>query len=124
MERITISSSLKHKEIIRDVVARLESAGVTALFPNPDSNGVAKEDVDLELMKKLEAAHFEEIDESEALYVICPEGHVGILVSVEIGFAHAKKKPIIFSERPVDLGLQALASGYVSLEKIARLKTI
>ncbi|MDP3888789.1 MAG: hypothetical protein Q8Q24_01975 [bacterium] len=124
MERITISSSLKHKEIIKGVIATLEKVGVTALFPNPDSGGVAKEDVDLELMKRLEADHFEEIDNGEALYIICPEGKVGTLVAVEIGYAKAKNKPIIFSERPVDLGLQALASGYISLEKITRLKTI
>lgn len=121
MERITISSSLKHKELIRTAIQDLEQHGVRAVFPNLDS-GVAKEDVDLEFMRKLEREHFESIDDSEALYVICPEGYVGTLVSVEIGYARAQGKPVIFSEQPEDLGLQALATNYVSLEQLAEIK--
>lgn len=121
MERITISSSLKHKELIRYVITELEQHGVRAVFPNLDS-GVVKEDVDLAFMKKLESEHFESIDESEALYVICPDGYVGTLVSVEIGYAHAQEKPIIFSEEPKDLGLQAISTNYVSLERLSELR--
>jgi len=121
MERITISSSLKHKELIRTTISDLEQHGVRAVFPNLES-GVAKEDVDLEFMKKLEKEHFEAIDDSEALYVICPDGYVGTLVSVEIGYANAQGKQIVFSEEPEDLGLQALATNYVSLDKLAEIK--
>lgn len=121
MERITISSSLRHKELIRTAIQDLEQRGVRAVFPNLDS-GVAKEDVSLEFMRKLEREHFESIDSSEALYVICPEGYVGTLVSIEIGYARAQGKPVIFSEQPEDLGLQALATNYVSLEQLADIK--
>lgn len=113
MKRITISSSLKYKEMIGRTISELEHVGVVGLFPNLDSN-VAKEDVDLEFMKKLETEHFEAIDSSEGLYVICPNGYVGTLVSAEIGYARAKSKIIIFSEIPEDLGLQALATNYIS----------
>jgi hypothetical protein len=123
MERVTISSSLKFKDIIRSAALELEKHGIKALFPNLDS-GVRKEDVDLEFMKKLEAEHFKSIDDSEALYVICPEGYVGTLVSVEIGYAVSQKKPIIFSEKPEDLGLQALASSYIPLEELKKLKNL
>ncbi len=123
MERVTISSSLKFKEVIRDAASKFEKCGIKASFPNLDS-GVKKEDVDLEFMKKLERDHFKAINESEALYVICPNGYVGTLVSVEIGYAVAQGKPIIYSERPEDLGLQALASSYVALEELNKLKTL
>ncbi len=121
MERVTISSSLKHKELIKSIISELEKVDVIALFPNLDS-GVKKENVDLEFMKKLETEHFEAIDSSEGLYVICPNGYVGTLVSVEIGYAHAQNKVIIFSETPEDLGLQAMAAAYIPLEKANTLK--
>lgn len=121
MERITISSSLKFKEAIRYAVSELEKHGIKALFPNLDS-GVKKEDVDLDFMKRLEKEHFEAIDSTKALYVICPDGYVGTLVSVEIGYAVAKGKLIIFSETPEDLGLQALASNCISLKELNKLK--
>lgn len=123
MERITVSSSLKYKEIIRRVVHELDQVGVVALFPNLDSQ-VKKEDVNLEFMQKLEAEHFEAIDNSQALYVICPDGYVGTLVSVEIGYARAAGKQVIFSETPEDLGLQALASSYVPLEEVQSIKKL
>ena len=40
----------------------------------------------VEFIRGLEDEHFESIDESEALFVICPMGYVGTLVSVEIGY--------------------------------------
>lgn len=123
MERVTISSSLKYKEMVKSAIVDLEEAGVKALFPNLDS-GVAKENVDLNFMEKLEREHFEAIDNSDALYVICPDGYVGTLVSVEIGYAHARSKPVIFSEEPEDLGLQALAHSYISLENLKKLKEV
>ncbi|HTK03424.1 MAG TPA: hypothetical protein VL401_01505 [Alphaproteobacteria bacterium] len=123
MERITISSSLKFKELVRQAIFDLEKINIVGIFPNLDA-GVKKEDVDLEFMKKLEAEHFDAIDSSDGLYVICPNGYVGTLVSVEIGYARAKGKPVIFSETPEDLGLQAMAINYVSLEEINKIKEI
>lgn len=121
MERITISSSLKHKELIRGAITQLGEIGVEGVFPNLDS-GVAKEDVTLEFMKDLESDHFQAIESSQALYVICPDGYVGTLVSVEIGYAKKAGKRIIFSETPEDLGLQALSDGIVSLEELEMFK--
>lgn len=121
MERITISSSLKFTKEIKQAISKLEKIGVVALFPNLDSP-TEFDRIDLEIMKELEAEHFKAIDESEALYVICPKGYVGKLVSAEIGYATAKKKPIIFSETPEDLGIQALASLYIPLEEVEKLK--
>ena len=121
MERLTISSSLRYKETVRQTISDLEKAGITGVFPNLD-NVIAKEDVNLELMRKIEAEHFKAIDSSDGLYVICPNGYVGTLVSAEIGYAVAKGKPIIFSETPQDLGLQALATSYLALEDIEKIK--
>lgn len=123
MKKLTISASIRFKEITRKVISDLEKVGVIGLFPNLDSK-VAKQDLDLVLMKKLETDHFSAIDSSDGLYVICPEGRVGTLVSVEIGYAVSKKKVIIFSETPEDLGLQALASQCIPLEEVDMIKDL
>ncbi len=123
MERVTICSSIKFKEQIREAIEQLTKYGVRASFPNLDS-GIKKEDVDFEFMKQLERKHFESIDESEGLYVICPGGYVGTLVSIEVGYAKAKGKQIIFSEKPEDLGLQALADSYIPMGELDKLKNL
>ena len=117
MLKITLSSSLKYKEIVRDTIKNLELLGILAVFPNLDS-GVAKEDVNVEFMKKLEADHFSAIDTSSALYIICPGGYVGTLVSVEVGYAIGKGKSVVFSEQPEDLGLRALTTKIIGLDKL------
>lgn len=120
---LTISSSLKFKEQIRSAIEGLSSCGVKAVFPNLDSS-VRKEDVDLAFMKQLEREHFESINISNAIYVICLDGYVGTLVSVEIGYAKAQGIMIIFSEQPEDLGLQALADEYVNLDELDRMQSV
>ncbi len=121
MERIAISSSIKFKDEIRTVLQRARELGLEAVFPNLDAS-VSKEDVDLEFMRRLERDHFKAIDGCEALYVICPNGYVGTLVSVEIGYAKAQNKLVIFSETPEDLGLQALVTTYVSMDELQKIK--
>ncbi|MFC1626756.1 hypothetical protein ACFL1P_00970 [Patescibacteria group bacterium] len=121
MKKVTISSSLKFKEMIKSAIVRFRVVGVKALFPNLDT-GVAKEDITIDFMKKLEKEHFDAIDSSDALYVICPDGYVGTSVSIEIGYAHAHRKPIIYSEKPNDLGLQALTFSIISVTELNKVK--
>jgi len=123
MKRVTVSSSIKFKEQIREAIEQMAEHGVTGSFPNLDS-GVEKEDVDLEFMRKLAEDHFKSVHESEGLYVICPKGYVGTFVSVEIGYAKAQGKIIIFSEEPKDLGLQALADFYIPMNELNKLKDL
>ncbi|MBP7927605.1 hypothetical protein KAZ57_00465 [Patescibacteria group bacterium] len=123
MNKIAISASLKFANLIRQAILDLEKVGVLGVFPNLDS-GVSKEDITLRFLQRVEGEHFEAIGMCEALYIICPGGYVGTLVSVEIGYACAQNKPVIFSEKPSDLGLQALASGYIGLDEIHKLKEL
>lgn len=121
MESVTISASLRFKPEIRQSIARLRAIGMDASFPNLDS-GLSKEALTLNVMQGLERDHFKAIERSDGLYVICPSGYVGTLVSVEVGYSAALDKRIIFSEEPEDLGLQALAAGYIGLDEVERLK--
>jgi nucleoside 2-deoxyribosyltransferase len=123
IESFTISASLKHIDLIRRLIEQAKEQGLIAIFPNIDS-GIKKEDVTPELMAKLEADHFRSIENTDALYVICPEGKVGSMVSVEIGYAVAKRKLVIFSEVTNDLGLDTLSTGVVPPGEIGRIKLL
>jgi nucleoside 2-deoxyribosyltransferase len=123
VETITISASLRFKKQVETAINDLKEIGVEALFPNLDGK-IIKAKVTVNLMRQLTQEHFEAIDASEALYIICPNGYVGTLVSVEIGYACAHGKPIIFSEKPKDIGLRSFATGYVGLEELGKLKTL
>jgi len=96
---------------------RFGEMGITALFPNLDS-GLDKDKLDMETMKRLCQDHFQAIDESDALYVIDPDGYIGTLVTVEIGYALGKGKPVYFSETTNTLDLDSLAEGVIPLDSI------
>lgn len=70
----------------------------------------------METMKKLCQDHFEAIDNSEALYVINPDGYIGTLVTVEIGYALGKGKPVYYSEAANTLDLDSLSRGVIPLD--------
>ena len=74
----------------------------------------------MELMKKLCQDHFQAIDDSDALYVIDPGGYIGTLVTVEIGYALGKGKPVYFSEKANSLDLNSLPQGVIPLNSIER----
>jgi nucleoside 2-deoxyribosyltransferase len=98
---------------------RFGKMGITALFPNLDS-GPNKDKLDMETMKNLCRDHFKAIDRSDALYVIDPDGYIGTLVTVEIGYALGSGKPVYLSETANTLDLNSLAAGVIPLDSIER----
>jgi len=96
---------------------RFVEMGITALFPNLDS-GLDKDKLDMETMKRFCQDHFQAIDVSDALYVIDPDGYIGTLVTVEIGYTLGKGKPVYFSETTNTLDLDSLAEGVIHLDSI------
>lgn len=118
MKIVTISSSLRFIDLVHQAIKAFRISGVTAYFPNLKE--VKSNNISHKVLRKLYFDHFVAIDKSEALYVICPEGYVGTQVAVEIGYALGQGKKIIFSEKPADLGLQAIASRYLALDQIAK----
>lgn len=120
MKKITVSSSLRFKDLIRKTIADCKSLGIEAMFPNLDS-GLSKDDLTLKLMRDIENAHFKAISESDALYVINPDGYIGTLVTAEIGYAIGKGKPVYYSEKANSLDLDAMATDYIALNELAKL---
>jgi hypothetical protein len=64
-----------------------------------------KENIEYQMSKKMDSRGIlgclKKIDDSDIVYVINPEGYIGKSVSVDIGYAYAKNKPI-YVMYPVD----------------------
>ena len=56
----------------------------------------------------LERHHLDSIQKSDALIVCDPEGYVGASALIEIGYANALGKRIIFTEKPQEFMLNTL----------------
>lgn len=119
MKTICLSSSLKYKDLIRETTQEFRRVGIKALFPNLDS-GLDKDRLDMKTIKKLCRDHLRAIDDSEALYVLDPDGYIGTFVKIEIGYALGRGKPVYFSEKANSLDLDSLPKDIVPINLIER----
>lgn len=58
------------------------------------------------------------IDDADVVYVVNPEGYVGRSVSVDIGYAYAKNKPIYVMNEVDDPPVRDLIKGVLSPEAL------
>jgi nucleoside 2-deoxyribosyltransferase len=63
----------------------------------------------------------EKIDGADAVYVVNPGGYVGKSVSVDIGYAYARGKPIYATHSIDDPPVTGLLAGVLSHEKLIEL---
>ncbi len=111
----TLSGSFrKHLNYILEFKKELENNGVKILSPRfiePKNSGeefvVFSGEEGLSPLQ-LERHHLESILNSDALVVCSPGGYVGASALLEIGFAHAIGKRIIFTEKPEEFMLNTL----------------
>jgi len=112
---VTISGSFrKHLEYILKIKEKLEAQGtkvLSARFTEPKNPGegfvVFTGEEGLSPLE-LERHHLKSISESDALIVCDPEGYVGASALLEIGFANAIGKRIVFIEKPEEFMLNTL----------------
>ena len=119
MRTITISCSLRFVHMVKEAIIDCRRIGIEAKFPNLEPLP-ADRPLTLETMRGLEEDHFRAIRESEALYVMNPDGYIGTLVTVEIGYARGAGKPVFFSEPAGSLDLDALTHGYIARGELRR----
>ena len=112
---VTISGSFrKHLEYILKIKERLEARGTKVLSPrftepkNPGERFVVFTGEEGLGPLELERHHLNSISGSDALIVCDPEGYVGASALLEIGFANAIGKRIIFIEKPEEFMLNTL----------------
>lgn len=114
---VTISGSFrKHLEYILKIKEKLEARGTKVLSPrfvepkNPGERFVVFIGEEGSTPLELERHHLKSISESDALIVCDPEGYVGASALLEIGFANAIGKRVIFVEKPEEFMLNTLPS--------------
>ncbi len=112
---VTISGSFrKHLDYILEIKKQLEQKGTEVLSPRftkPKNSGekfVVYTGEEGLVPLELERHHLKSISESDALIVCDPEGYVGASALLEIGFANAISKRIIFVEKPEEFMLNTL----------------
>jgi hypothetical protein len=113
--RVTVSGSFRRSlREIEDAVALLGEAGAEVVSPeDPHAMGeldgfvfVASDRT--RVISLLQQRHFAAIRASDYLWVVAPEGRIGVSVSMEIGHALACGVPVFCSHRPQDLGVLAV----------------
>ena len=104
----------KHLNYIESVKRKLSSRGAEVLSPrfskpkNPGEEFIVFEGEDGLSPLELERYHLEKIKHADALIVCSPKGYVGASALIEIGYANALGKRIIFTEKPSEYLLKQL----------------
>jgi nucleoside 2-deoxyribosyltransferase len=97
---------------VQTAIAELTSLGVTVLSPADarvvDSVGefvfVASDRV--RLVRAVQARHLAAISASDFLWLVAPEGYVGVSAAMEIGYAAACQIPVYALNSPTDITLR------------------
>ena len=112
---VTISGSFrKHLNYILSVREQLVAQGIEVMSPrftqpkNPGDEFVVFSGEEGSGPLELERHHLNSIALSDALIVCDPEGYVGASALIEIGYAQALGKRIIFVEKPAEFMLTTL----------------
>ncbi|NLE07208.1 MAG: hypothetical protein GX627_01165, partial [Parcubacteria group bacterium] len=112
---VTISGSFrKHLDYILKIKEQIGSKGVKILSPrftepkNPGEKFVVFVGKEGLTPLELERHHLNSISKSDALIVCDPGGYVGASSLIEIGFANALGKRVIFVEKPEEFMLNTL----------------
>ena len=122
-KRITIEASMKFRDKIRTTISNLEDLGFVGIFPNLD-NSDENRDIALTMGEKHQLAidHYEAIRNSDAVYFILPKGYMGTSCKLELGYSFALEKPIYFSEKTGDIGLDSYPKRIISLDNLKEFK--
>ncbi|HEX3568844.1 MAG TPA: hypothetical protein VHT70_04185 [Candidatus Saccharimonadales bacterium] len=115
LRQVVLSGSFrKHLDYILDVKEKLAETGATVLSPrfekpkNPGEEFVTFDGEEGKSPLELERYHLEMISGADALVVCSPNGYVGASALIEIGYAQALGKRVIFTEKPEEFMLATL----------------
>lgn len=128
---VSVSGSFnKFPMEINSVVRQLRDVGAEVLSPKsliPDSlsspSGADQFVVlkgDKGLPADIEMRHLQAIAKSDFLYVVDPEGYIGVSTALEIGYALAKGVPVYTEFAPLDVIFQGLTISVKSPEYIVK----
>ena len=105
MKRVYVCGSFKFMNKIEELVALLQAEGAKFL--------VSK---DLDVRGILGC--LEKVDQADIVYVVDPDGYVGKSVSVDLGYAYAKNKPIYVMHSVSDPPIMNMINGVLSFKEL------
>jgi nucleoside 2-deoxyribosyltransferase len=106
---------MKFQKEISEVSSHLTELGIINTFPTPKKPEHNENFQDF--ANRLFNEHFEKIKNADALLVVNPGGYIGSSVKIEIGYAKALGKKIIFLDKANEPEIQALADEIKPLEE-------
>jgi len=105
MKRVYVCGSFKFIDKIEDLERSLRAAGVEFVVSKSlDPRGIS--------------GCLEKIHQADVVYVVNPDGHVGKSVSVDIGYAYARNKPIYLMHATNDPPIMDLVKGILTFERL------
>lgn len=108
MKQVYVCGSFRFMDKIEELEMMLKKENVEFLVSkNMDVRGI------LGCLKK--------IDQADVVYVVNPEGYVGKSVSVDIGYAYARNKPIYVMHPIEDPPVMNLVSDVLSFKELIHL---
>ncbi len=124
LRNVTLSGSYrKHLDYIIDIKTYVEKLGMTVLSPvltspkNPGETFVIFHGEEGLSPLALERKQLVAIKHSDALIVCCPGGYVGASALIEIGYALAHNKLVLYTETPDEFMLNTLPHEFLGYKK-------
>lgn len=113
---VFVATSKRFYEEAKQIVQSLRESGVKVYHPYFDLDPLMV-DADPEFKSAVTLKHFPEIEDSDMIYALLPEGYIGCSVTIEIAYAYAKGKKIYVSEKPCEFAVMAMVTQVCSPEK-------
>ncbi|MBX4195848.1 nucleoside 2-deoxyribosyltransferase [Candidatus Parcubacteria bacterium] len=119
MKSVVLCSSRRFATEAKAFMAELEKAGAKTFIPplqtwTMEEWGKLSKREKQTAINKLTLDHFDKIDAADVVFLYNPGGYAGVSVSLELGYAHAKSKPIYALENDPEYARNSLFKEYTS----------
>lgn len=119
--KISISGSFrKHHNKINHVIAQFENANFDVLSPkkssalNPNDEFIFLATDKSKIPNEIESNHLNAIKHSDILYLVNPDGYIGLSASLEIGWALANNIKIFAMVEPIDIVIKSFVTNVLN----------
>ena len=102
----------KYYQEIKGVIDQFENLGINVLSPkksmiiNPDDEFALLESDETDDIFNIENKHLSAIKKADFLYIVNPNGYIGLTVAFEMGWAYANNCSIYCMHKPNDILLK------------------
>lgn len=116
MKRVVFSASIRFSRQYQIWAEQLVAAGIDVYVPAKEVDeakwSVLSQQAKRSLQRKLIDAHHKEIDQADVMFVFNLDGYAGNSVTLEIGYALGRGKPVYALLPDAELGRDVVYSGY------------